>query len=154
MQRLLLAVVCAALSALSWPAGAVDRRERALLLNAVRPKAAALAAQPVRIKVDRLNVDRGWAMLVGELRGVGNEHLVWSKAHGCEPELDKMLWVVLRQSGGRWTVNQIEICASEPPYWYLERYGGFVWPCGVYTGLQIGGGDTLEKECRRQKRER
>ena len=151
MLRPLFAYVGIVLGVLSLSAHAIRPSERSLLLAAVRSRAAALADQPVRIKVDRLNVDRGWAVLVGGLVGVGDTAVAWSKAEGCEPELDKMLWVVLHKTMVRWAVEQIEICATEPPYWYLERYGGFVWPCGVYAGLKAGGEETLDKECRRQK---
>ena len=151
MQRPLFACVGIMLGASSFSGNAIRPSDRSLLLDAARSKAAALAQQPVQIRVDRLNVDRAWAVLVGELVGIGNNEVAWSKAEGCEPELDKLLWVVLHKKAGRWAVEQIEICASEPPYWYLEQYGGFVWPCGVYAGLEAGGVETLEKECRRQR---
>ena len=67
---------------------------------------------------------------------------------GAPPELDKMLWVVLRKSQRVWHVQHINICASEPPYWYPEQYGGLVWPCGVYAGLDDGNEETLESRCR------
>ena len=131
---------------------AIDQIERTLLLDAVRPVAAKQAGQPVRIRVDRLNLDRDWAVLVGKLVGSPGKTIDWEKVQDCEEDLDRMLWVVLNKKNDRWRVEHIEICASEPPYWYLEEYGGFVWPCGVYAGLNAGSEESLDKECRRQSR--
>lgn len=129
--------------------------ERRAFLDAVRPAAAARAGQPVRIKVDSLNVDRGWAVLVGSLVSARGGEPDWRLATDCHPELDKMLWVVARQVDRQWRVEHIEICASEPPYWYMEQYGGLVWPCGVYAGLMgAEDGVTLEELCRRQRSRR
>lgn len=127
--------------------------DRKALLDATRPQAAAKAGQPVRIKVDRLNVDRDWAVLVGSLAPApGKGDIDWGLSDGCHPALDKMLWVVLHKAGTTWRVKHIDICASEPPYWYMEQYGGLVWPCGVYAGLEDGGeGGTLESRCRKQQ---
>lgn len=128
--------------------------DRKALLDATRPQAAAMAGQPVRIKVNRLNVDRGWAVLVGSLVPAASAKggIDWSLADDCHPALDKMLWVVLHKTGTTWRVKHIDICASEPPYWYMEQYGGLVWPCGVYAGLEDGGeGGTLESRCRQQQ---
>lgn len=127
--------------------------ERRSILDAARPVAAEEAQQPVRIKVERLNVDGGWAVLVGELVSPAGKALDWNKTD-CHPDLDKMLWVVLHKTRKEWRVRHIEICASEPPYWYLEQYGGIVWPCGVYAGLERGGAGTIEDECRRRKKNR
>lgn len=153
---LALIATCCALGAAAEP-GPADRKA---LLDAARPQAAAKAGQPVRIKVDRLNVDRGWAVLVGSLvpaapAASGKGGIDWDLADGCHPALDKMLWVVLHKAGTTWRVKHIDICASEPPYWYLEQYGGLVWPCGVYAGLDDGGeGGTLESRCRKQQQAR
>lgn len=122
--------------------------ERKAILDAARPVAARLAQQPVLIKVDRLNVDSNWALLIGELRAPSGKALNW-KLNSCAIELDKMLWVVLNKSGTTWSVKHIEICATEPPHWYLkENFGGWVWPCGVYAGLQSAEGQALEPMCR------
>jgi hypothetical protein len=130
--------------------------ERRPVLDAARPVAASRAGQPVKIKVDVLNTDAGWAVLIGELVSPSGASLDWEKAEGCHPDLDKMLWVVLKKSAGKWKVRHIDICASEPPYWSLDAlYGGLVWPCGVYAGLDAGGEDgPLEKQCREQKARR
>lgn len=143
-------------------AAELDAAERKALLDAARPQAAAKAGQPVRIKVDRLNVDSGWAVLVGSLvpaapgKGAGKGGGIdWGLADGCHPALDKMLWVVLHKAGTAWRVKHIDICASEPPYWYMEQYGGLVWPCGVYAGLEDGSEDgPLESRCRKQQQAR
>jgi hypothetical protein len=125
--------------------------ERHAILDAARPVAAEQAGQAVRIKVDRINEDGGWAVLVGELVGARGRALDWSLASGCDLNLDKMLWVVLHRTGAGWSVKHMEICASEPPYWYLEQYGGFVWPCGVYAGLENGRDRDLEAQCREDR---
>lgn len=132
-------------------ASAKQPSERQRILDAARPRAAADAGQPVRIKVDRLNIDAGWAVLVGELVGSPGKAIDWDKATNCEAELDKMLWVVLRKRGADWRVEHMDICASEPPYWYLEQFGGFVWPCGVYNGLDAPDGVKLDTQCRLER---
>ena len=144
--------VCTAAALLAATAAVAKQpHERQRLLDAARPRAAADAGQPVRIKVDRLNIDGGWAVLVGELVGAQGKPIDWGKATNCHPDLDKMLWVVLRKQGVAWRVEHIEICASEPPYWYLEQYGGFAWPCGVYKDLDAPDGEKLEAQCRRER---
>ena len=130
----------------------VKPQERRAILDASRPQAAAMAGQAVRFKVDRLNVDRGYAILVGELVGAPGKQIDWGWADSCHADLDKMLWVVLRKQRGSWNVLHMEICASEPPYWYMEQYGGLVWPCGVYAGLRAFAEETLEMACRRGDR--
>lgn len=121
--------------------------ERQAVLDAVRPVAARMAGVPVRIKVDVLNVDADWALLVGELRAPSGRELNWNRT-ACAGDLDKMLWVVLNKSNSIWTVKHIDICAPEPPHWYLDPFGGLIWPCGVYAGLQSSEGESLEALCR------
>ncbi len=133
---------------------AEEKLERADLLDATRPVAAKLAGQPVRLRVDRLSQDSGWAILVGKLVGLPGQALNWEQTKGCHPDLDKILWVVLQKDGQAWQVKHIDICAPEPPYWYLEQYGGLVWPCGVYAGLQSSEGSDLEQQCRANSRGR
>jgi len=149
MRRLLLplalSIVCLTLGAAELP-----KVERQSILGAVRPTAARIAGQPIRIKIDRLNVDHGWAVLVGSLVSATGGGIDWSLAKECVPELDKMLWVVLQKSNKVWRVKHIEICSPEPPYWNLEQYGGLIWPCGVYSGLETGEDKTLEDRCKNQ----
>lgn len=141
-------------------AAALDAAERMRILDAARPRAAGLANQIVRIKVDILNVDSGWAVLVGSLVGAPGKAMDWTLADNCNPHLDKMLWVVLQKEQRSWQVRHIDICASEPPYWDMSQYQGETWPCGVFAGLEDGGGDdddiaaglTMEQRCRRQRR--
>lgn len=130
-------------------AGALEPGERRQLLDAARPVAAKMAGQPVRIKVDILNKDGDWAVLVGSLVGQPGKEIDWNLSD-CHADLDKMLWVVMRRSGAVWKVRHIEICASEPPYWYMEQYRGEVWPCGVFAGLDNGHGD-MAQSCRRER---
>lgn len=125
--------------------------ERRVILDTIRPFAEKILKQEVRFRVDRLNVDSNWALLVGELVPKEGAKLDWSQAkHQCDPNLDKMLFAVLAKTDGRWRIAQLNVCASEPPYWYFEEMGGFAWPCGVYAGLSDGRKD-LESECRRLK---
>lgn len=150
LARLGALVLFAGLAGTAWSMDAAERRS---ILDAARPVAARHAGQAVKIKVDVLNVDAGWAVLVGNLVAPSGGSLDWEKAGQCHPALDKMLWVVLKKTTGAWKVRHIEICASEPPYWYLDMlYGGLVWPCGVYTGLDDGSEDgPPEKRCRAQR---
>lgn len=128
--------------------GPSDRKQ---ILDAIRPLAAEELNQPVRIKVDTLNIDAGWAVLVGNLVGPPGKDINWKKSVTCNYDLDRMLWVVLRKKNDGWHVKHIDFCASEPPYWYMEQYGGFVWPCGVYRGLTTSSTETLETQCRRER---
>jgi hypothetical protein len=143
--------LAAAAATLLATAALAQGGERAAILDAIRPVAAAQAGQPVRIKVERLNRDGDWAMLVGALVTPAGTGLDWRKARQCEPELDKLLWAVLRRdAAGAWQIRQLDICAPEPPYWNLEQFGGFAWPCGLYQGLQSAEGADLAAQCRRQ----
>lgn len=110
------------------------RIERKPILDAIRPEASKQAGQPVRIKIDRLNVSHGSAILIGEIAAEEGKKLDWSLAKNCDADLDKMLWVVLNKTGEKWNVKEIDICASEPPYWYLED-AQLTMPCEVYKGM-------------------
>lgn len=133
------------------PQGGLARAERAQLLDALRPEAVRRTGQPVRIRVDRLNVDGGWALLIGELVTPAGGPLDWARTAECHPELDKMLWAVLAREQGQWRLQHLEVCASEPPHWSLEQFGGLRWPCGVYAGLQGPEGQDLQQACRRER---
>lgn len=132
----------------------MSAEERRAFLDAIRPEVVAEAGQDVRFKVDRLNVDGNWAVLVGGILGAPGKLIDWSRARDCDPTLDKLLWVVARRTESSWKIKHLSICASEPPYWYLKQFGGFVWPCGVYAGLSANGEDDLELECRKYKRKK
>lgn len=146
---LLAAIVIAPAAAAEPPQGGLSRAERRELLDALRPQAMQRTGQAVLFRVDRLNVDRGWALLIGELVTPAGGPLAWERVAECHPELDKMLWAVLARTQGRWQVKHLEVCASEPPHWSLEQFGGLRWPCGVYAGLQGPEGQDLEAACRR-----
>lgn len=145
---LALAAASAATPALSQ--GNVGPAERRALLEAARPLAAQRAGQPVKFMVQQLNVDGGHALLTGELVSATGGPLDWRRAKECPPELDKGLWVLLVRRAARWEVRHMEICASEPPHWTPEQFGGLVWPCGVYAGLQGPTGEDLQAACRAQ----
>lgn len=125
--------------------------ERRALLDALRPQAAQRAGQPVKFVVERLNVDGDWALLTGALVSASGGSLAWAKAAECHLELDKLLWAVARRQGGQWRVQHLEVCATEPPHWTLAQFGGYVWPCGVYAGLQGPTGEDLQAACRSQR---
>ena len=146
MRGLLLALA-SSVACLNLGATELWQAERQSILGAVRPTATRMAGQAIRVKIDKLNVDRGWAVLVGSLVSTTGRGIDWSLAKDCNAGLDKMLWVVLQKSNKVWQVKHIEICAPEPPNWNLEQYGGLIWPCGVYSGLETGEDETLEDRC-------
>jgi hypothetical protein len=148
MQKLLIAALFACLSI---PALAMSKAERQAFLDAVRPSAEKKVGQAVRFKVDRLNVDSGWAVMVGELLPEVGRKIDWDKVEGCEADLDKMLWVVAKKEAQGWQVKKMEICASEPPYWYLDK-ADYQRPCGIYAGLEVSGDRTAEQDCRAYQR--
>lgn len=143
-----LCLAFATLTALAASAADVPAALRQEILDAARPAAQAQAGQAVRFVVERLNVDGNWAVLTGGLVQAQGGPLNWAKARACQPQLDKMLWVVLARTDARWRVAQINVCATEPPYWTTREQGGFLWPCGVYAGLADPAGRSLEVACR------
>lgn len=136
------------ISLLPHLAAAMNKEERQEFLDAIRPEAIRMAGQSVRFKVDRLNVEGAWAVLVGELMAQDGKAMDWNKAKYCDPTLDKMLWVVARKETSGWRVKEMFLCAPEPPYWNLEPRKAFSRPCGLYAGLEISGDETLEQQCR------
>lgn len=141
---IVLAVACT----LTTPAQAgLEGRERKAFLDAIRPQAAQQAGQAVKFKVDRLNVAGDWALLIGELVAPTGGPLDWRKAPGCEPELDKMLWVVARRAAPGWQVEQMWVCAPEPPYWSLTPEVDHARPCALYRGLWITDERSVEADC-------
>ncbi|MFZ6800566.1 hypothetical protein [Undibacterium sp. Di24W] len=75
----------------SLAAFAVTKYERKEWLDALRPEATRLAGQPIRFRVDKLNLEGDWALIVGSLMAAEGHIMDWSKAKGCYPTLDKML---------------------------------------------------------------
>ena len=152
MRTQRVALMILALMTFTAYADTVAPAERRAILDAIRGSAAQEAGQPLKIKVDQLNVDDGWAVLVGELVAQDGGSLDWSKSQDCQTDFDRMLWAVLAQRHNQWQIEEIYICASEPPWWYLQENQGLIWPCGVYAGLtasEVEG--TLEDECRRER---
>ena len=115
--------------------GSKGNMERKAILDTFRPQAANQAGQAVRIKVDRLNTSGEWAILVGKVVAPEGQKLDWSQAKDCDADLDKMLWAVLTKTAGQWQVKEIDIRASEPPWWYLTD-ADLKLPCDVYSGLE------------------
>jgi hypothetical protein len=144
MKQLAVALIfnCSCISATAM--GAAERKE---LLDALRPSVAKQAGQPVRFKVSKLNQDQDWAILVGELLAEQGKVIDWSKAKGCDTDLDKMLYVVAHKAKQGWRVKQMDICAPEPPYWNLNPEVDYAHPCGIYVGLEITVSETAEQRC-------
>ena len=132
-------------------AAELTTQDRRALLEALRPQAAKRVGQPVKFLVERLNADGDWALLTGALVSSRGGPLLWTKAAECHAELDKLLWAVARRKGTGWRVQHLEVCATEPPHWTLEQFGGLVWPCGLYTGLEGPTGQDLAAVCRSEK---
>ena len=126
----------------------ITNEERHEFLDAIRPQAARMAGQPVRFKVDKINYDKGWIVLFGELLAQDGKVMDWRKAVNCDSNLDKSLWVVAKKGQQGWQVKEMFICSPEPPYWYLNPKVAFDRPCGIYTGLEISGDETAEQQCR------
>ncbi|MFO1253165.1 MAG: hypothetical protein U1E77_18995 [Inhella sp.] len=136
-------------------AGAPTASERREFLEAIRPEAERHARQKVLFKVKHLNFDGGWAVLVGSVVEQAGRSINWERTRDCDPNLDKMLWVVAKRSGHSWRVLDMTICATEPPYWYIYDHIGLRWPCGVYAGLEVdGSGIDLRQRCLRDRRPR
>lgn len=138
-----LLVGCSAAFALTG----AQRRE---LLDAIRPEATRQAGQPVRFSIDRLNHSGDWALIVGTVLAQEGKVMDWDKAEDCNPSLDKMLWVVARKSPAGWRVEEMNICAAEPPYWDFVDHPAapFSRPCGLYAGLATAAQTTAEQECK------
>ncbi|MBK9614243.1 MAG: hypothetical protein IPO35_01550 [Uliginosibacterium sp.] len=132
----------------AWALDPVVRRD---ILDTIRPAAATRAGQEVRIVVDTLNVDGDWALLAGSLVGKDNRPMKVELAKECSPELDRLLFAVLTRKQGSWSIKHLEICATEPPYWYLDQLNSAAWPCGLFAGLSSAEGEDLQRACLRPK---
>jgi hypothetical protein len=133
MRRALAAVLLAAAPAAQAvaPTGAL----RATILDAIRPDATKVAGQPVRIKVGTFNVDRGWALLIGELVRPDGGEVDWSKSEDCDNGLDKSFFVIAHEVAGKWVVRNMEACYGDPPWEQPTYYDGLDLPCGIYDGV-------------------
>jgi len=137
------------LMAAAWPAPASGPEA---LLQQLAAEAGRQAGQPVRLRVDRLNRADGWALVSGAVESADGRPLDWSLARdpACQAPLDKGLWAVARREGAGWQLEELLLCASEPPYWYLEDDAAraFARPCSLYRGLQVDAQRTAEDQCR------
>ena len=154
MHKIILFLVLIISSASAIASKSEDRKQ---FLDAIRPEATRKAGQPIRFKVLQLNFDSGWAVLVGGLVAEEGKVMDWTKASECDPDLDKLLWVVAQRQEGKWKVREMFICSPEPPYWNLHAKD-FSRPCGIYAGLEISGSETAEDQCKafvkRRRRQR
>lgn len=131
---------------------AITKEERKDILDSIRSTVEEKAGQPVRFKVEHLNLAKDWAVLVGSLLGAEGKKMDWSKAQDCDEDLDKMLWVVAQKQNNAWHVKDVDICSPEPPYWYLKPKVDYKRPCEIYEGLNIADSRTAEDECRAHQR--
>lgn len=145
MRHITTALILAMVSISSFAMSKDERRE---FLDAIRPEASRKAGQTVRFKVERLNRDGDWAILVGSVLAEEGKAIDWGKAEDCDPNLDKLLWVVARKKQQNWKVEEMYICSPEPPYWNLKPKVDFSRPCGIYAGLEVTGDETAEQQCR------
>jgi len=134
--------------------------EREAVLDAMRPTAARLAGQPVKFRVDRLNINAQWAVLYGGLLRPDGGEPDWSLAQedtACHLDLDKGLFAVAQKVDGRWTSKYIDICESEPAYWDVPHLEEIGFPCDLLRGFDAGSEQTPVEECkalRRSKKKR
>ncbi|WP_156128991.1 hypothetical protein [Chitinibacter sp. ZOR0017] len=151
-MRHLIPTLC--ILATSTVAMALSSAERQVLLESIRPEASRQAGQAVRFRVEQLNHTGNWAVIVGGLMAAEGKTLDWNKAAQCDPDLDKMLWVVAKKTQQRWQVEEMYICSPEPPYWYLKPKVAFARPCQLYAGLQLDGRHTVEQQCQQYQARR
>ena len=112
-------------------AGPVRRQ----VLDAVRPAAAKMAGQAVRIKVRVINVDRGWALVIGDTQTPSGDEPDWTLSEDCDNGLDKTLFALAHRVDGRWQVTHLDLCDGDPPYEQPQYYDGLDLPCGIYRGV-------------------
>jgi len=158
MRRILVILLQACwLAAVAAPAPGSPSAERQDVLAALRPPVERLAGQPVKFRVDRLNIDAQWAVLHGELVRPDGGEPDWSLARedtNCHMDLDKGVFAVAHKVDDRWTSEYIDICESEPAYWdvpHLEQIG---FPCDLLRGFDAGAEQTPLEECKALRRAR
>ncbi len=108
---------------------------RKQVLDAIRPAAATMAGQAVRIKVRILNVDRDWALLIGDTRTPSGGEPDWTLSDECNNGLDKTLFALAHRVDGHWQVTHLDMCEGDPPYEEPRDYDGLDLPCGIYRGV-------------------
>ncbi len=128
--------------------GAQSAADENAVVIAIQNKAQNVAKQSLSIHLKLLNIDQNWAIALGTATTPNGEDLDWDNLEQCDSNLDKLLWAVLNKADNQWRIEQFNLCASEPPHWYLEAEIGLIWPCGVYRNLQITAEETLEHRCR------
>jgi hypothetical protein len=124
---------------------------RKQVLDAIRPAVAKMAGQPVRIKVDVLNVDRDWALLLGDSRAPDGNEPDWTLSDECDNGLDKKLFVLAHRVDGHWRVTHLDMCEGDPPYENPAFYDGLDLPCGIYVGVPSAFTDKPIDLCRRHQ---
>ena len=134
MLRALLASALSIVACNAQPAG-VPAPLRKQVLDAIRPAAATMAGQPVRIKVRLLNVDHDWALLIGDTQARDGREPDWSLSEQCDNGLDKTLFAIAHRVDGRWAVTHLDMCEGEPPYEEPSSYDGLDLPCGLYVDV-------------------
>ncbi len=108
---------------------------RKQVLDVVRPAAAKMAGQPIRIQVRTLNVSHDWALLIGGTRRPDGDEPDWSLSEDCDNGLDKTLFALAHRVDGRWQVTHLDMCEGDPPYERPESYDGLDLPCAIYEGV-------------------
>ena len=130
-----IAACCLLIGACQAFAAGVSGPVRKDVLDAIRPAAAAMAGQPLRIKVRILNVDRGWALLIGESQTPAGEEPDWTLSEECDNGLDKGLFALAHLVEGHWKVTHLDMCEGDPPWEEPRFYDGLDLPCGIYKGV-------------------
>ncbi len=108
---------------------------RKQVLDAIRPAAAKMAGQPIRIQVRILNVSHDWALLIGATQTPAGDEPDWSLSEKCDNGLDKGLFALAHRVDGHWQVAHLDMCEGDPPYERPESYDGLDLPCTIYEGV-------------------
>jgi hypothetical protein len=108
---------------------------RTQLVDAIRPAAAKMAGQAIRIKVRVLNVDHDWALMIGDTQTPSGGEPDWTLSDDCNNGLDKTLFALAHRVDGRWQVTHLDMCEGDPPYEQPGSYDGLDLPCGLYAGV-------------------
>ena len=145
LPSLLLIAACSAQSA------GVTGPLRKQVLDAIRPAVAKMGGQTIRIKVDILNVDRDWALLLGDSQAPDGTEPDWTLSEECDNGLDKKLFVLAHRVDGRWQVTHLDMCEGDPPYEDPTSYDGLDLPCGIYVGVPSVFADKPIDICRRHQ---
>lgn len=121
--------------------------EKEFVLEIINSKASELTKQDVRFNDYTFNMTGNWALAFGVLKPTLTEKIDWAQLKQCNNPEDKNFWAVLNKTNEKWEFVQLHVCASEPPYWYLEEEIGLVWPCELYRDLKADPEVTLYEKC-------